>query len=801
MLTLTGIVITKSLFSQLNSTLLIGIGMLIGPLGLLLVTGTFSYLFKGTTAQTVIFFSYTLLVILWGVRYFKIRLSSFSLGSLLTKPDLLFILVIAIYLYLFYQVASTFDLGGDVDVYFSIATSFARGNYPSYLSWQPRFLTGYHMGAFMVEGVIFAVTSLSIYTIHCAFSAYIISALFLLITGLTIQSWGKSIITLLPAIFGLISFGLPVILVSGFQSFSFNLKQLNLYPLLVDFKGSIGGGTGDFLGLFYRNFYPFALATFILSLYSLALYPWKSKLFLKYMLAVCLLIATASIDESLFLLEIIFTGYFFIVDFFKNRQLRSSKKIIVLVALFIGLFLTIQNAVRDSLLDPALEGVRFKILIPSSQAVKSAHPTKFTLIPGDQQFMQYFNSIDDHDSGRSLIGTVPYSLFLKNFEYLSSGTKVINKTTWFLPNMLLITILTLIISLTIRSKLAILLSLSALFTSALSVFIVYTFFPPTSVRFANQTGQFVALAAGFIIIDLFFLARNYLQKLALTLVVLVIIGPQLLSAHARAINSIIHSTRHNFTASGLTYASTFNLVSKSIPSNARLIFLDGYPITRSASGITAEAIPRAGFFVPISPPDFKSVNTDASSEWVDAMLSLNPPSLKQLGVDYIFAEKEGRDNLNKFKVNLDDTNYFKLITQNELGQLYQVTTAYKDLPNQESSIAKLLEMIPKGSRIYLDRFSLNELRRGLVLRLAKKTTGFGPGFSAGGDYFMYIETFLPFTYICEAPDLPACEPKITKKYEPIDYIITEPQKDIRLITNSSFSKFFVTPLATVWKRS
>lgn len=797
LLALSGVIIANKLFQRVNPILIIGLGSVIGPLGLLLTAGISSYIFKGFFAETLVFFTYTLSIIIWGFK--DLRQLKLDFKKYFTKISLLLGLIIIGYLYAFFLIASAFDLGGDVDVYFSIATSFAKGNYPSYLPWQPKFLTGYHMGVFIVEGIIFAVTKLSIYTIHCFFSAYIISALFLLITGITIQKHGRSLITIIPALFGIVLFGGPVILINGIKNFSFQLSNLNLYPQLVDFKGSIGGGTGDFFGLFYRNFYPFSLATLIIALYSLAIYPWKTRLFTKYLIVAILLILTASIDESLFLLELFFTGFYFVLDFVKYPTLRSPKLLAVLTLVFFTLFLLIQNTVRDAIFDPAQEGVRFKILLPGNTS-KSSHPDKFTLIPGDQEFMQYFNAADDQGNGKSPVGIVPINFLLKNLEALGSGVKTVHSTTWFLPNILLITLIALVSALIVKSRLAILLAFSSLITSAISVFIVYTFFPPTSIRFVNQASQFTILALGFIVTDTWFLIKNRVAKIILTTAVLLLIGPQLITSHSRIFGLITKPTRHNFQISRLTYEPTFKLIDQYIPFNARVLFLDGYPFETQASGITAEAITRAGFFVPIGPPDFKSTNSDASSEWVDAVTSLNPSSLKALGVEYIYVGNHALDRLKTFSVDLKNTAYFKLLTQTDTGALYRVENSYKDLPNQPTSIAKLIESIPAGSKIYLDRFKLNELRRGLVLHLAKKTQAVGPGFSAGGDYFMYIETFLPFTYICEAPSLPVCSPNVTEKFEPIDYIITSPEKDLRSITNSTFTKYIDTPLVVVWQR-
>lgn len=799
LLALSGSILSHKLFRRADPVFIIGSGMLLGPLGLLFTTGLLSYLFKGFYAQTLIFYSYVLVISFLGIRSLKKKSIIGIFHQFKKTTNIILSVVIFLYITVFFLNTSYFSLGGDVDIYFGIATSFARGNYPIHLPWQPIFLSGYHSGVFMVEGVLYALNQISIYSIHSFFSAYIISSLFLLITGLA-RIYSKSPITLFPAILGVVIFGFPVFLVGGATQFLRNLLNLHdliTYPQLVDFKGSLGGGSGDFFGMIYRNFYPFGLATFILSVYCLAVHNWKGRFFLKYVLIIILLVLTASIDESFFIIEVLISGFFFIKDVKTVTLQKIIRLLPVLAFTLIALILLIQNTVRDSILDPSTEGTRFKVLIPTLNARKSIYPDKFTLIPGDQEFMQYFNSVDDFGNGKSITGKIPISYLMKNLSLFNSAVKKAGSTNWLFPNLILLTTGLVILSLLFRLRISLIFSASALLTILLSVFIVYTFFPPTSVRFISQASQFLSLGIGFMAVEL--LGQNG-KKLINTLIILLFIvsAPQIISAHARLL-SLNQDIGVNFRPSSLSYQKALSKLQKLLPYNSRIILLDNFPTESHSSGITSEAIPRFGFFVPISPPDFKSVNSDASTEWIDAV-NLNPPSLKILGVNYIFIQDNAKNRLRLLGFENINPDYFKFIWGDDTGKLYKVSDEYKNLPTQPNSIQKLTESIPKGSKVYLDKFELNELRRGLVLRLAKKTKMLGPGLSAGGDYFMYIETFTPFTYICEAPYLPKCGPAIIANFEPIDYIITEPKKDIKDITNSPFNKYFSAPLVTVWER-
>ncbi len=798
LITIAGVSISKRIFQDTNSLFLLGSGMLIGPLGLLLIAGITSYILKGFTALTIVFFCYIMFAIYWGNSPFKLKnLHSFSL-KFLGKSDLLLTLLIVSYVYLFFLIASTFNLGGDVDVYFGLTTSFARGNYPSYLPWQPDFLSSYHMGVFIVEGVIYGITQISIYSIHSFFSAYIISALFLLITGIA-KGKCNSVVSILPAIFGVIMFGVPVVLIGGYGQFFSNFSAIKTYPQYFEFMGSLASGTSDFFGHIYRNFYPFSLATFILALYSLALHPWKDQVKKKYILVTILLVLTISIDESFFLPELLIGCTYFLIEFKKHPLSKMFKLFILLFIIFTALFFLIQNSLRDALLNPSLESARFKFIIPGN-ALKSSNPRKFTLIPGDQEYMQYFNQLDEEHSGKSAIGYIPMKYFWKNLDQLKSQAKQIGDTVWVLPNILFTAALTLLLSLLIKSKMATLLSISAFATMTFSLFTVYTFFPPTSIRFIHQSSQLLSIALGFIFINIWRRKSSSYFKIGLLLLIIVVFGPQIISSHVRLINYYFANSSINyFGPPALAYKATLNNIRDLVPYDGRIAFLYNFPLGDKSSGMVAEAISRFGFFVPISPPDVKLVSPEAASEWLDVTLSLNPPTLKKLGIEYVFIQNPTAKRLKDYGVDVQDPNFFIQIYSDQFGILYKVTPNYLSLPDQPFSLDNFMNSLPKEKTVYLDTFDLVELRRGLVLRLAKKNNLIGPGFSAGGDYFLYIETFLPFTYICDAPYLPKCSNEVTKNFN-IEYIIAQPNKDTKKVIDGDFTKIKETPLVVLWQR-
>ena len=179
--------------------------------------------------------------------------SESRIKNILKKANLLSTLIAAVYIVLFFSIASKYQILGDADVWFGIATSFTRGNYPVVLPWQPDYLTIYHTGLFIVEWAFASLSGMNILAVHTFFAAFSLTAIFLFITALARQKT-KSLISFFPAVWGLVVVGGPVILVSGIfnyiknvsgnfsAGFSEKIIRLGKYPQLFDVKSSYGGG-------------------------------------------------------------------------------------------------------------------------------------------------------------------------------------------------------------------------------------------------------------------------------------------------------------------------------------------------------------------------------------------------------------------------------------------------------------------------------------------------------------------------------------------------------------------------------
>ncbi|OGM57844.1 hypothetical protein A3A50_02415 [Candidatus Woesebacteria bacterium RIFCSPLOWO2_01_FULL_38_20] len=774
-----GMIILYSISKTKNKLLLLGGGMILGPSGLLLILGVLSYFLKGYFAIQAIFLGYFLACF---VIYKHALGGRFSLLNHFKKKDILFpglpILIFGFSIFLF---GSNYEIGGDVDLWFPIATSFARGNYPVLLPWQPNFLTIYHTGTFLVEGALYSISSMNILAVHTFFTSFLVSAIFIFVTGIAREKT-KSIISFFPALSGLILFSGPILLMSGFKNFFSGIfKEFVIYPQIGDLKGASGGGPLSVLDLLMKSYYTFALAIFLVFIYFLCLYSWKS-IRVKYLILALLTGLIASADESFFIIAVILMGSSLFFIFWKIT-IRKFITVTFMICIVLGLILIlVQNSLRDSFLTVHTGIPRFKLIIPGVRSGNIYDSYENIYRYTSTKFVE-FENLD----------------YLKN--KLKSGDPVYSdfkNTKWYLPGIYIVIFVALVISFLIKSKLSFVLSLISIFSSGLSVVIVNSFAEFHSLRFLDQAYHLLGFAMGFLVLDLFlFLKRKKVLTILFTLLFLYIFAPQTINSGVYLLQQDFFS-RHmnNFKLQRSSYDITLSQISKILTYNQRIIFVDKYPQFSNSSDLTAQAYLNYGLFTTISPPSTKVLNPEGGGEWYDAVLSLSPSSIKKLGVDYVFVTNSGLDRLLlERRKQLEDRSLFNQVYLDKEGRLYKIFPKFKNLPENNVTLEQISNLIPNGKIIYIDAFKPNEIRKALTLSLAARTKLIGPEHHiAGGDFFMYIEAILPFYRVC----LPSeCLKRINNST--IDYAILKSGINPNQILSGNFTKLIEAPQVVLWK--
>lgn len=759
-LSFNGVVLFQAINRTKNKLLLLGGGMIFGILGYLFILSIFSYFLKGSNAILIFFVFYFLICLAYFIKNIS-KYKKIIKGTNLNLSSFIFGFILVAYLIIIFFIASSAVTGGDVITYWGIATSFARGNYPTVLPWQPNFLTVYHTGALIVQGAIHSLSSVSISIVHFFFSTYTIFAIFLFITGIAREKT-RSFFSLLPAIFGLFLFGGPIILVTGYGEFVTNLVKifstsfkeavmnLSLYPQLAQAKGSAGAGAVTLDGLIYVNFQALGLASFVFLLFFLLKKAEKSIL-KKYIFLTTIAVLLLSIDETYFIIAVPLLGFFYLLENRKEAIKKIISRSVILLVVFVTLFLVIQNPVRDSMIVKSPEAPRFKLI--------------------NRETKEFKDRIN----------------FIKSKEFLASQYK---ETGWYLPH--LNTILLVILSLAIwkKSKIGVTFALASILSLFFSLKLVNTFWPANSLRFITRSYNLIILAMGFLMVNLY--KKRYTKSsLFIFLAGFIIIFPQILSAHGTIIKNSLFRRGDNFIRN-LNYRNdTLDWIREHIPYDKKFIFVDEYPAKGLYSPVTLDAVQYYGFFTPSAPPNIKVLNRDKSGEWYDSVTSLSPKALKELGVDYVYIKYSALPRLSLIrKKQLKDPMLFNKIYENENGVLYNVSFVYKALEGEEITIQGMVEMIPNNSVVYIDKLKLTTPRKALILALAKRTKLYGPRPNVGGDYFMYIETFSPFNSVT-SPD----------EVQHVNFVFITPgkQPDLMFDQDCEFIKIAEMPHLSLWE--
>lgn len=765
LLAFNGLVLFAILSKTNNKLLLIGGGMIYGVCVFLLILSIFSYFFKGPTAILYLFVIYVLVCSIIFVREYNSTFRKLFFKTNLDYKSKVFGLVIFSYLFFIFFTAGGAVTGGDVITYWGIATSFARGNYPAVLPWQPNFLTVYHMGAFILQGAIRSLSSINISIVHFFFSAYAVSAVFLFITGIA-RERTRSFASLIPAVFGLVLFGGPVFLIGGLGSFVSELlghtsnsmhgivESLSSLPQFSGAKGSAGAGANSLGGLMYINYQTLGLASFFLFLYFLRAKSIKDTL-RKYIHLVILIIITLSIDETYFLIEAPILALAFLVEYKKLTIKKFIYHLTILATIFSCLFLVVQNPVRDAFFVPSKESPRFKLITWK-----------------DSEFAARRN-------------------FSKAKKFLPEMYK---NTEWYLPSLPLLIIFALVFGFWSRSWWAIITSSGAILSYLYAFAIVNTFWPANGLRLITKSYNLIMFALGFFMTFLYIWSkkRKGRFKFLIFTVFLLILTPQLVTAHAGLINFSVYKKQDNLTRNINYQNKTLNWIQDNLPYGSRVIFIDEYPLSGLYSPLSLNAIQYHGIFVPTAPPKVKVLNRDKGGGWYDSVVSLSPPALEKLGVEYVFIKYTslGRFSEDRQK-QINDPIFFKSVYENNSGKLYEVSSNYLSLPDNDMTLGRMISVIPNAAKVYIDKLYLPTPRKTLILELAKHTQLYGPMYAIGGDYYMYIETLSPFKAVSSPDEL-----------QDVDYIFTKPESDpISIFKNRfKFENIGEIPHVSLWKR-
>lgn len=169
LLTVDGFFLLLFFLKTKNKLLLVGGGMIAGTLGFLISLMFLSYLIKPPAGIIATFICYNLACFI--LYYLAIGPKKLFLAFCfkITFSNVLLLLLLLFYSLFIFVFINGSGYAGDVNTYWSLGSSFARGNYPTVSPWQPNYLSAYHQGTIMILGSLHALTGLSMVIVHYFF--------------------------------------------------------------------------------------------------------------------------------------------------------------------------------------------------------------------------------------------------------------------------------------------------------------------------------------------------------------------------------------------------------------------------------------------------------------------------------------------------------------------------------------------------------------------------------------------------------------------------------------------------------
>lgn len=700
-ISLVGVVILCSLTKETEWYLILPAGAISGLFGFILMLGLLSYVFKGPVGIFIIYILYLLL----GFYLYKKVVKYSRLKITLSLKNLPVKLATVVFLGFTAFLVGTNQYGGDVIAYWGFATSFANGNYPIHSPWQPDFLSIHHKGTFMFEGAVHALTNVNLSLIHTMYSYFVIVCGFLLLWGLVRKITKKDLTSIIPSLVAYFSYGaLFIPLPALFRSW-FNPEVEHVtgrLPLLLDAKNRLGGASNlpEFIYINHRAAAFSGVLLLLLFIFS----SFKNER-LKPLIIAALSVGIISSDEIylpiISFIVLIWFIYSLLVEKTKNR-INILKKFLLGGLVFILLFFTVENAVRNSLITPSPEP-RFKMLT-SLEAMGTRSKSLKSAILRQAENSGYF---------------------------------------WYLPDLRFIMVVTfLMIFLAKSTELKI---SSAGIIGAIFAFytIDHTYYPQNNERFLHVLYQFCGFMLAFALILLVKEKGKLLKYISYTILFLVIL-PSIIFTFIYLFPQAKKDNYPNYYGQ-LPTSQVLKWMKKNTPHN-RVFFIDGF-ITEGLnhSPYTLQAIQNFGLMVPISPAKIRVHTPDFGVEAFDVIYTLNPDPLKDLKIDYIFISNNQLNYLPQVrKLDIGNNHFFEKVYENQEGIIFKILLSYLESGNSiGGALSDLKKYMNSGASVYLDYpYRIDGSLRAAILLLLKDYSNIYSEWRSGT--FNYIETRLVF---------------------------------------------------------
>lgn len=670
---ISGITILKRATSENRAQVLIPGGCMFGVALYIFLINAVSHIIKGVPG----FYISLSIQITWAI-WCHYKLPASKLDFPKGKLKIFWIITIFIWGIFLYQItAHSIIDGGDSIIYYSLASRFARGDYPIHFPSQPNYVAYNHIGGPQFLGAVKAISGIPLNFLHALLAFISLLSISQILTWFFNKddiNFKKLFLISVPPVVGIITLGSFMLAWPIILQFP-NLKEgifdwlKHLPTLNISFE-SYGAPTElDGLILFLHRF--LAICLFIAFLIPLLL-PKSQKILIAVTLIT--LSSIALIDESVFLIT--FPGVLFIAFFFTfNKSIRVW---ILFAILTIPTILFQGGIITETVLNRYHESSNI-LFFPKDDLNPSEKYRSYRLYQQDN---------------RLFVGS----------QYLP--------LVWLHPAIYLQLILLLFASIYYKSKNQSLKQLKIfiwlMFFSATTAFIAFYGIVPKGYTHPNGN-RFLALAYYFsglglsYLITQFFLLKpfpkiiNILLKTLLMWCLLISIIPPLVSLFPRKKeNWFLNEVQPTY--------PIFEWIEKNIELNKKIILLIDSDLRPVSNTLLAT---RYGVLTPLWPPKPRVHDSfDMSPTYADLYLTLNPQSIKKLGIDYIAVNNIYLSNLDKSRlVDLSNIDFFKPLYSSYIDNIviYKIQDRYLiDGQNLDGTFEQLQEIAPKTGSYYID---------------------------------------------------------------------------------------------------
>lgn len=719
---ITGIIIFRKTTSIERFEILIPAGSIFGISIFTFLINIFSFITPGKPAVKLAY----LCLILAGAFIYKINSKNSSL-NFPSKKALLFYIIsnLAWASFIFWKGGKAL-IGSDTNLYYSVAHSIIRGNFPPQTPWQSDLPLSYHLGASELLGAFHFLTNLSFEFLHIFFACLFI----FLSSQIIIWIWkrhesflsfvgGNLIAGAVFISFGFFKLAIPVFPVQTPQIS--NLHQLFLWIRnlpTVNQSIEVYGAPVNLDVLIYFIFHAFGLAL-VLSLISVIFFTIKKRQLLSWIILILGLLALSVINEAIFVISVPALIFANLLNEIRNKRLLKDMKYIIFGLVFFAALVIFQGGIITNSIFPPKEIEKTILIFPDKSEIR-----------------QDFTSYHYHQQVSKMI---PQRQEWLPFAWFHIGTDIL----------ILIAVISFIF---VRFLAQQRILLSTLLIMGISSLLAYNFIVPKYlVANGNRFLSFAFITLSLFILFVFQkLFNDFSRKIWLKYIVLTfltffifiptILPPTLLLTKTRfGENKLIPETEQA--------SSAIDWMRDNLTFSSRVVVLDA--ATPHPSG-QARAMVQAGVFAPVFVSDFRAYTIEASPQYLDIAYFLSPKALKELKIDTLLIDSNYYEKIDSSaKDYLKNEKFFKIIYEKENSdktweKILKIKQEYYNLEKDEGTLGQLATIPPTG-KIYIDNeenFNPSYLRRAIIFSLRNRDLYFLPQ----SGVYLNVEVDIPFNY-------------------------------------------------------